>query len=89
MNSSEMGKMAADPGLVAVGRKSWLFTGSGQGGANAAVLYSIVETCVCHGINPHEYLTDVLVRVGTHPQPRIAGLTPRGWAKALALKSAA
>jgi len=27
---------------VAVGRKNWLFTGSDQGGANAAVLYSIV-----------------------------------------------
>lgn len=64
---------------VAVGRKNWLFTGSEQGGANAAILYSIIETCVRLGINPHEYLTDILVRVGTHPQSRIAELTPRGW----------
>ncbi len=64
---------------VAVGRKNWLFTGSDQGGTNAATLYSIIETCVRLGINPHEYLTDVLVRVGFHPQSKIAELTPRGW----------
>jgi transposase len=64
---------------VAVGRKNWLFAGSDQGGRNAAVLYSLIETCARLGINPHEYLTDVLVRVGTHLQSRIAELTPRGW----------
>lgn len=72
---------------VAVGRKNWLFTGSDQGGTNAAILYSIIETCIRSQINPHEYLTDVLVRVGTHPQSRIAELTPRGWAAAKADES--
>jgi len=67
---------------VAVGRKNWLFAGSEQGGHNAAILYSLIETCSRHGINPHQYLTDVLVRVGTHPQSRVAELTPRGWAAA-------
>jgi len=64
---------------VAVGRKNWLFAGSEQGGHNAAILYSVIETCARLGINPHEYLSDVLVRVGTHPQSRVAELTPRGW----------
>ncbi len=64
---------------VAVGRKNWLFAGSEQGGRNAATLYSVIETCARLGINPHQYLTDVLVRVGTHLQSRIAELTPRGW----------
>lgn len=67
---------------VAIGRKNWLFTGSDQGGHYAAILYSLIETCSRHGINPHQYLTDVLVRVGTHPQSRVAELTPRGWAAA-------
>jgi transposase len=66
---------------VAVGRKNCLFAGSEKGGTNSAVLYTIIETCVRNKINPHEYLTDVLVRVGTHPQSRVAQLTPRGWAK--------
>jgi len=69
---------------VAVGRKNWLFAGSEQGCHNAAILYSLIETCARQGINPHEYLTDVLVRVGTHPQSRIAELTPRGWLTARA-----
>ena len=69
---------------VAVGRKNWLFAGSIAGGPYAATLYSIIETCARLGINPHQYLTDVLVRVGTHPQSRVAELTPKGWAAARA-----
>mgnify|MGYP002640995196 CR=1 FL=1 len=72
---------------VAVGRKNWMFTGSDQGGINAAIIYSVIETCVRNRINPHEYLTDILVRVGTHPQSRISELTPRGWAAAKAGKT--
>ena len=63
-------------------RKNWLFAGSEAGGRYAAVIYSLIETCSRHGINPHAYLTDVLVRVGSWPQSRIAELTPRGWAAA-------
>jgi transposase len=64
---------------VAVGRKNWLFAGSPAGGERAAIIYSLIETCSRHGINPHDYLTDVLQRLDTHPQRRIAELTPRGW----------
>jgi hypothetical protein len=64
---------------VAVGRKNWLFAGSPAGGERAAVLYSLIETCSRHGINPQAYLTDVLQRVCTHPAKRIAELTPRAW----------
>lgn len=67
---------------VAIGRKNWLFTGSVEGGSYAATLYSVIETCARLKINPHQYLTDVLVRVGFHPQSRVAELTPRGWAAA-------
>ncbi len=69
---------------VAVGRKNWLFAGSDQGGHNAAILYSLIETCARLGVNPHQYLTDVLVRVGTHLQSRVDELTPRRWAAARA-----
>jgi len=69
---------------VAIGRKNWLFTGSVEGGSYAATLYSLIETCARLKINPHQYLTDVLVRVGSHPQSRIDELTPRAWAAARA-----
>lgn len=64
---------------VAVGRKNWLFAGSIEGGPYAATLYSVIETCARLKINPHQYLTDVLVRVGLHPQSRVSELTPRAW----------
>lgn len=69
---------------VAVGRKNWLFAGSPAGGERAATIYSLLETCRRHQINPHQYLTDVLQRIDTHPQSRIAALTPRGWLAARA-----
>ena len=31
------------------------------------------------GIEPFAYLRDVIERVSSHPQSRIAELTPRGW----------
>jgi len=64
---------------VAVGRRNWLFAGSPEGGKSAAVLYSLIETCRRHHINPHQYLTDILVRVSTNPAANIAELTPRRW----------
>jgi transposase len=73
---------------VALGRNNWQFTGSPAGGERAAVIYSLIETCSRLGINPHEYLTDVLQRLGSHPQSRVAELTPRGWLAARATAAA-
>ena len=35
--------------------------------------------CVLHDVDPHTYLVDVLQRIQTHPQSRVAELTPRLW----------
>lgn len=64
---------------VAIGRKNWLFAGSDNGGVRAAVIYSLISTCKRHGINPFEYLRDVLERVSTHPARRIEELLPHRW----------
>jgi hypothetical protein len=39
-----------------VGRRNWLFSGSPEGAAASAVVYSIVETAKANNINPYEYL---------------------------------
>lgn len=67
---------------VAVGRKNWLFCGSESGGQRAAVIYSLVETCKRHGVEPFDYLRDVLTRIRTHPPEELDDLTPRGWKRA-------
>jgi hypothetical protein len=62
-----------------LGSKNWLFYGSEDGGRWGAALYSIIETCKLHRINPEAYLKDVLVRISTTPQSQIQTLMPRLW----------
>jgi transposase len=64
---------------IAIGRKNWLFFGSEGGGATAAILFSLTETCKGLGIEPWAYLRDVLDRVSTHPASRIDELLPDHW----------
>ena len=75
--------------LVAVGRKNWLFAGSENSAKNAAILYTLVGSCKDLGIEPFEYLNDVIRLVSTHPDSRIAELTPRGWLEARRAAAAA
>ena len=63
-----------------VGRKNWLFAGSEGGARSAAILFSITGSCRLHGIDPWEYLHDVLGRINDHPVNRIRELTPANWA---------
>lgn len=39
-----------------VGRRNWLFSGSPEGAAASAAVYSIVETAKANGLNPYDYL---------------------------------
>lgn len=71
--------------LVAIGRKNWLFADSEAGGKRAAMLYSVIYTCKRMGLDPLEYLRDVLARVAAHPSSKIWELTPRGWMEACGL----
>jgi IS66 C-terminal element len=60
-------------------RKNWLFFGSEGGGATAAVLFSLTESCKNLGVDPWAYLRDVLDRVSIHPASRIDQLLPDRW----------
>lgn len=66
--------------IVALGRKNFLFVGHPQAGQNLAILYSLMATCEAHGIDPHAYLADVLVRIDEHPAKLIDKLLPDQWA---------
>jgi transposase len=65
---------------VALGRKNYLFVHDGESGASIMGLYSLVATCEARGINPFEYLADVLARVQDHPASNIDELLPGAWA---------
>lgn len=65
--------------VVAMGRKAFLFVGNEAAGKKLAVLQTLVSSCNSHGVNPQAYLTDVLIRIQTHPQSRIDELLPEKW----------
>jgi len=67
---------------VALGRKNYLFVHDGDTGASLAGLYSLVATCEARGVNPFEYLADVLGRVQDQPITAIDELLPGAWAAA-------
>ncbi len=64
-----------------LGAKNWLFIGSPQAGPRAAVMFTLIENCRMAGINPQEYLTDLLGRIDDHPLSRIDELIPQNWAR--------
>lgn len=69
---------------IALGRKNYLFVGDVESGKSLAGLYSLVATCESRGINPFDYLADVLTRVQDHPMRAIDELLPGAWAAAAA-----
>ena len=54
-----------------LGRKNWLFAGSDAGGERAATIYSLIETAKLHGLDPEDYLRQVLERIADHPVKRV------------------
>ncbi|MGO9837889.1 MAG: transposase domain-containing protein [Polyangiaceae bacterium] len=68
-------------GLLLALRKNWLFAGSDEGAERACVLYSLIASCKPHGVNPFDYLRDVLVRVSEHPARDVLALSPKLWKK--------
>ncbi len=66
---------------VAVGRGNHLFAGSDNGAKRAAVPYSILGTCRLVGVDPYDYIRDVLIKISKgRPQERIGELLPGAWA---------
>ncbi|QUE52989.1 transposase domain-containing protein [Luteolibacter ambystomatis] len=64
-----------------MGAKNWLFIGREAAGDKAAILYTVVENCRRLGIDPKDYLTDVLTRLPGMQNHEVAALTPSNWLK--------
>ena len=64
---------------LVVGRKNWLFARSEGGAEAAAIVYTLIASCLLQGIDPELYLFDVLGRILDHPASDIGALTPRRW----------
>ncbi len=65
--------------VIPMGRKNWMFCWTELGAKHVGIVQSLIVTCRLHGIDPYDYLVDVLQRVADHPASRVAELTPRRW----------
>jgi len=64
---------------VALGRKNWMAAGGGIGGETAAIGYTMVASALACGVNPVEWLGDVLEQIVTCPPDRLHELLPDSW----------
>jgi transposase len=83
------GRFEIDSNLVendvrpsAVGKRRWLFIGHPDAGWRSAVIYTIIQSCRRYGINPQEYLTDVLQRLPPMTTSQVRELLPEQWREA-------
>jgi len=67
---------------TAIGKKNWLFFGSEEAGQRSAVIYTLIENCRRHGVEPCACLKDVLERLPGTTNQQVGQLTPQNWKKA-------
>lgn len=65
---------------LALGRKNYLFCGSHRAARNAAMIYSLLGTCCLNGLNPLQWLSDVLCRINDCRTSQLHTLLPGGQA---------
>ena len=80
------GRLEIDNNLVenavrptALGKKNWMFIGHPEAGDRSAILYTLLENCKRQGLNPREYLHDVLSRLPAMTNQQTQSLTPTNW----------
>lgn len=85
------GNLPIDNGIVerlhrmpALTRKAFLFAGSHAGGDRAAIAYSIIASCDLAGVNPEEYLAELLPQLARDGVvlADVPALLPAAWKKA-------
>lgn len=64
---------------IPMGRRSGLFCWTEPGAHHVGIVQSLIATCRLQGVDPYDYLVDVLQRVATHPASAVSQLTPRLW----------
>ena len=48
---------------ITLGRKNYLFCGNHEAAENMCIIISLLSTCRNHGVNPREYLSDIIARM--------------------------
>ena len=68
-----------------IGEKNWMFVGHPDAGQKSAIIYSIINTCAIHRIDPRKYLENILPQLfladGQPSEQLLESLIPENWAK--------
>jgi len=64
---------------IVVGRKNWMFYGSDTHAESAAAIFSLIASCRLHGIDPEQYLDEILRVLPYWPSTRYLELAPKFW----------
>jgi len=64
---------------ICLGKKNWLFAGSGAGAETLARAMTLIESAKMNGLDPQAYITDLLDRIHDHKINRIDELLPWNW----------
>jgi transposase len=67
---------------TAVGKRNWLFIGEAEAGQRSAILYTIIESCRRHGLDPFAYLREAFGRLPTMTIGQVKDITPAACAQA-------
>ena len=71
---------------IALSRKNFLFCGNHRAATNTAIICSLLASCKSSGINPREWLNDVLTKLPYYCQPgktkNLKELLPAHWQQA-------
>ena len=83
------GRFEIDSNLVendgrasAVGKRRWHFIGHPEAGWRSAVICTLIPSCRRYGINPQEYLTEVLGRLPAMTHSQVRERLPGRWCQA-------
>lgn len=86
---AEMDNNAAERSIrpLKVGNKNWLFIGSQAGGDACAVITSLLQSAKNIGLNPQEYIENVLRRLPYTSREQLHELLPHKWKKKINSRS--
>ena len=62
-----------------LGQRNWLFSWTEMGAEHVGIMNAMLATCRMQGVDARVWLTDVLLRIDSHPASRVGELTPRRW----------
>lgn len=66
---------------IAVGRKAWLFFGSGDHAQAAANIFSLIASCQLHDVDVEAYLADIIRVLPYWSRDRYVELAPKYWSR--------